>query len=57
MRKNAAKYSLIIIILLLGGILFVRLIPFLSGILGAVTIYALLKGTDEISFRKEKDET
>ena len=43
-KERYTKYSLIIIILLLGGILFVRLIPFLSGILGAITIYALLRG-------------
>ncbi|MCD8193590.1 MAG: AI-2E family transporter [Tannerellaceae bacterium] len=38
------KSSLIVIILLLGTIIFFKLIPFLSGILGAITIYMLVRG-------------
>lgn len=53
-KERYTKYSLIIIILLLGGILFVRLIPFLSGILGAVTIYALLRGQMKYLSEKKK---
>jgi len=37
------KYSLIVIILLLGVIIFFELTPFLGGILGAITIYILLR--------------
>ena len=36
------KYSLIIIILALGIVLFMEFMPFLGGILGAFTIYMLL---------------
>jgi predicted PurR-regulated permease PerM len=53
-KERYTKYSLIIIILLLGGILFVRLIPFLSGILGAITIYALLRGQMKYLSEKKK---
>lgn len=37
------KYSLIAIILILGLIIFVKIIPFLGGLLGAITIYTLLR--------------
>ena len=37
------KYSLIIIILALGIVLFREFMPFLGGILGAFTIYMLLR--------------
>ena len=38
------KYSLIAVILTLGIILFLELTPFLSGFLGAFTIYIMLRG-------------
>lgn len=38
------RYSLVVIILLLGGIIFYEALPFFSGILGAMTIYILLRG-------------
>ena len=37
------KYSLVTIIVVLGTILFVEFIPFLGGILGACTIYILVR--------------
>lgn len=42
-KEQYWKYSLIAIILVLGMILFVESIPFLGGILGACTIYILLR--------------
>lgn len=38
------RFSLIAIILLLGVVLFFEMRPFLGGILGAITIYSLLRG-------------
>ena len=38
------KYSLVVIVLALGTILFFESIPYLSGILGAFTIYILVRG-------------
>ena len=43
MKEHYWKYSLIVIILLLGTILFLEITPFLSGILGAVTIYIMVR--------------
>lgn len=43
-KDQYRKYSLIGIILILGIIVFFELTPFLSGILGAMTIYVLLRG-------------
>lgn len=42
-KKNYKQYSLIAIILILGVIIFFELTPFMSGILGAMTIYILLR--------------
>lgn len=42
-KEQYWKYSLITIILVLGIILFIEIIPFLSGILGATTIYILVR--------------
>lgn len=42
-KEQYWKYSLITIILVLGVILFVKAIPFLGGILGAFTIYILVR--------------
>jgi len=50
------KYSLIIIIIVLGGIIFYESLPFLSGILGACTVYMLVRNqmfclTEQKKFR------
>ena len=42
-KERYWKYSLITIIIVLGVILFVEFIPFLGGILGACTIYILVR--------------
>lgn len=42
-KEQYWKYSLIVIILVLGIIIFLELTPFLSGLLGACTIYVLLR--------------
>ena len=41
MKEKYWKYSLIIIIIGLGIILFRQITPFLGGLLGALTIYTL----------------
>lgn len=43
-KEQYWKYSLIIIVLVLGVIIFFELMPYLGGILGASTIYILLRG-------------
>lgn len=43
-KEQYWKYSLVVIILLLGTIIFFRLRPFMGGLLGACTIYVLLRG-------------
>lgn len=43
LKEQYWKYSLITIILILGIILFIEMTPFLGGILGASTIYILLR--------------
>lgn len=42
-KEQYWRYSLIVIILLLGILIFLKLTPFLGGILGAMTIYILLR--------------
>lgn len=42
-KEQYWKYSLIVIILLLGVLIFLKIIPFLGGILGAMTVYILLR--------------
>ncbi len=42
-REQYWKYSLIGIVLVLGYILFREFIPYLGGILGAITIYILVR--------------
>ena len=42
-KEQYWKYSLVTIIIVLGMILFVEFIPFLGGILGACTIYILVR--------------
>lgn len=43
-KENYWKNSLIVIILVLGIVIFIELTPFLGGLLGACTIYVLLRG-------------
>ncbi|WP_455498365.1 AI-2E family transporter [Coprobacter sp.] len=43
LKEQYFKYSIIILILSLGVVIFVELIPFLGGLLGACTIYALIR--------------
>ncbi len=42
-KKQYWKYSLIVLILGLGVAIFVRILPFLGGLLGAATLYLLLR--------------
>lgn len=43
-KERYWKYSLIVIVLALGALLFFELTPYLNGILGAFTIYIMLRG-------------
>lgn len=43
-REKYWRYSLFVLILGLGTAIFIELIPFLGGLLGAVTIYVMLRG-------------
>ena len=43
-KETYWKNSLIVMILVLGIVIFIELIPFLGGLLGACTIYVLLRG-------------
>ncbi|WP_251619852.1 AI-2E family transporter [Odoribacter lunatus] len=42
-KERYWNYSLIVIILLLGTLIFLKIIPFLGGILGALTVYILVR--------------
>lgn len=42
-KEQYCKYSLIIILLVLGVILFIRFAPFFTGLMGAATIYLLVR--------------
>ena len=44
MKEKYWRYSLIIIILLMGVIIFRQITPFMGGLLGALTIYILVRG-------------
>ena len=43
-KEQYWKYSLIVIILFMGIIIFRQITPFLGGLLGALTIYILVRG-------------
>ena len=43
-KEQYWKYSLIVIILFMGVIIFRQITPFLGGLLGALTIYILVRG-------------
>lgn len=42
-REKYGRYSLFVLIFVLGIAIFVKVVPFLGGLLGAVTIYVLLR--------------
>ena len=42
-REKYGRYSLFVLIVGLGVTIFVEILPFLGGLLGAVTIYVLLR--------------
>lgn len=43
-KEQYWRYSLVVIILLMGVVIFFQVTPFLGGVLGALTIYILLRG-------------
>lgn len=51
-KDQSLKWSLLIIIVILGSIIFYKFIPFLSGVLGAMTIYLLVR--KQMSFLTKK---
>ncbi|NDV81509.1 AI-2E family transporter [Bacteroides sp. 51] len=53
-KEQYKKYSLIAIILILGLAIFLEAIPFMSGVLGAMTIYILLRGQMKYLTEKKK---
>lgn len=53
-KEQYWKYSLMVIILLLGTIIFFHLRPFMGGLLGACTIYVLLRGQMKYLILKKK---
>lgn len=44
LKEQYWKYSLIALILGVGTVIFIKIIPFLGGLLGAATLYVLLRG-------------
>lgn len=53
-KEQYKKYSLIAIILILGLAIFFEMVPFMSGVLGAMTIYILLRGQMKYLTEKKK---
>lgn len=53
-KEQYWKYSLMVIILLLGTTIFFHLRPFIGGLLGACTIYVLLRGQMRYLILKKK---
>lgn len=43
-REHYWRYSLFVIILALGAVICVELAPYVGGLLGAMTIYVVLRG-------------
>ncbi|MEO8254029.1 MAG: AI-2E family transporter [Flavobacterium sp.] len=43
--KMIRQIFTLLLILLMGGLIFKEMVPYLSGVLGAITLYVLLKGT------------
>lgn len=54
LKEQYWKYSLITIILLLGVIIFMKITPFMGGILGALTIYILVRNQMRFLTAKKK---
>ena len=53
-KEQYWKYSLIVIILFMGVIIFRQITPFLGGLLGALTIYILVRGQMRYLVEKRK---
>ena len=53
-KEQYWKYSLIVIILFMGSIIFRQITPFLGGLLGALTIYILVRGQMRYLVEKRK---
>ena len=53
-KEQYWKYSLIVIILFMGIIIFRQITPFLGGVLGALTIYILVRGQMRYLVEKRK---
>ena len=53
-KEQYWKYSLIVIILFMGIIIFRQITPFLGGLLGALTIYILVRGQMKYLVEKRK---
>ena len=56
-KEQYWKYSLIVIILFMGIIIFRQISPFLGGLLGALTIYILVRGQMRYLVEKRKLKT
>ena len=54
LKEQYFKYSIIILILGLGIVIFFELIPFLGGLLGACTIYTLIRNQMKHLVEKRK---
>ena len=52
-KEQYWKYSLITIILGLGLILFIKMSPFMGGILGACTIYIMVRKQNVLSYPRK----
>ena len=50
-KEQYWRYSLFVIILVLGVVIFAELTPYIGGLLGAMTIYVLLRR--QMQMRKE----
>ena len=55
-KEQYWKYSLIVIILFMGVIIFRQITPFLGGLLGALTIYILVRGQMNHLVEKRKHQ-
>lgn len=55
-KEQYKKYSLIAILLILGLAIFFEMVPFIGGVLGAMTIYILLRGQMKFFVEKKEDE-
>jgi len=53
-KEQYKKYSLIAILFILGLAIFFEMVPFIGGVLGAMTIYILLRGQMKFLVEKKK---